>query len=220
MLMLAYMNRESLEKSLETGETWFWSRSRQDTVAQGRHLWKHAAHCGDHRGLRHRRAAGAGRSRRAGVPHRTHQLLPPAHGMQSMPDHADPSACERQVTDERYVDAPCRPRSWTGKTIRARARTPARLFQAGESEILKKLGEEAVEVVVAGALQGNDRMVYESADLVYHLLVALVAKGLTWQACRGGVGQAFQVGSRCRCESPDRCRWTGSAPCYSTSMAP
>jgi phosphoribosyl-ATP pyrophosphohydrolase len=55
------------------------------------------------------------------------------------------------------------------------------LFAAGESEILKKLGEEAIEVVVAGAMQGNDRMVYESADLMYHLLVALVARGLTWQ---------------------------------------
>ncbi|NLX43834.1 MAG: phosphoribosyl-ATP diphosphatase, partial [Chloroflexi bacterium] len=56
-----------------------------------------------------------------------------------------------------------------------------RLFAAGDVEILKKVGEEAVEVVVAGALQENDRVVYESADLIYHLLVALVARGLTWQ---------------------------------------
>ncbi|MHB1318304.1 MAG: phosphoribosyl-ATP diphosphatase [Anaerolineae bacterium] len=66
------------------------------------------------------------------------------------------------------------------------------LFQAGESEILKKLGEEAVEVVVAGALQGDDRMIYESADLVYHLLVALVAKGLTWEAVEAELARRFK----------------------------
>lgn len=66
------------------------------------------------------------------------------------------------------------------------------LLQAGQSEILKKLGEEAVEVVVAGALQGDDRMIYESADLVYHLLVALVAKDLTWEAVEAELARRFK----------------------------
>ena len=56
-----------------------------------------------------------------------------------------------------------------------------KLFAAGNVEILKKVGEEAVEVVVAGALQDDERVVNESADLIYHLLVALVARGLRWQ---------------------------------------
>ncbi len=56
-----------------------------------------------------------------------------------------------------------------------------KLFAAGDVEILKKVGEEAVEVVVAGALQDDERVVNESADLIYHLLVALVARGLSWQ---------------------------------------
>lgn len=56
-----------------------------------------------------------------------------------------------------------------------------KLFAAGNVEILKKVGEEAVEVVVAGALQDDERVVNESADLIYHLLVALVARGLSWQ---------------------------------------
>ena len=56
-----------------------------------------------------------------------------------------------------------------------------KLFAAGDVEILKKVGEEAVEVVVAGALQDDKRVVNESADLIYHLLVALVARGLSWQ---------------------------------------
>lgn len=55
-----------------------------------------------------------------------------------------------------------------------------RLLAAGLPEILKKVGEEAAEVVVAGALESDERFIYESADLLYHLLVALAARGLEW----------------------------------------
>lgn len=55
------------------------------------------------------------------------------------------------------------------------------LFEKGENEILKKVGEEAVEVIVAAKGEGDDRVVYEAADLVYHLMVLLAARGLTWQ---------------------------------------
>jgi phosphoribosyl-ATP pyrophosphohydrolase len=67
-----------------------------------------------------------------------------------------------------------------------------RLFEAGQTEILKKVGEEAIEVVVAGALQGNDRVIYESADLVYHLIVALVSRGLTWQDIEAELARRFK----------------------------
>lgn len=56
----------------------------------------------------------------------------------------------------------------------------AYLYAKGENEILKKLGEEVVEVIVAAKGEGNDRLVYELADLVYHSLVLLAARGLTW----------------------------------------
>ncbi|HEX6384654.1 MAG TPA: phosphoribosyl-ATP diphosphatase [Anaerolineae bacterium] len=56
----------------------------------------------------------------------------------------------------------------------------ARLLAAGEDEIVKKIGEEAIEVILAAKGQGNQRMVEETADLFYHLLVLLVARGLTW----------------------------------------
>ena len=46
-------------------------------------------------------------------------------------------------------------------------------------EALKKVGEEAIEVVLAGKGQSDERLVSESADLLYHLLVALAARGLT-----------------------------------------
>ena len=53
------------------------------------------------------------------------------------------------------------------------------LLAAGEDEIVKKVGEEAVEIILATKGQGNERLVEETADLLYHLLVLLVARGLT-----------------------------------------
>jgi phosphoribosyl-ATP pyrophosphohydrolase len=53
------------------------------------------------------------------------------------------------------------------------------LFSAGEDEIVKKVGEEAVEIILAAKGQGDQRLIEESADLIYHLLVLLAHKGLT-----------------------------------------
>ena len=58
------------------------------------------------------------------------------------------------------------------------------LFEMGEDEIVKKVGEEAVEVILAVKGQGNERVVEETSDLVYHLLVMLAYRGLTWDDVR------------------------------------
>lgn len=55
-----------------------------------------------------------------------------------------------------------------------------RLLNAGEDEIVKKVGEEAVEVILAVKGQGDERIIEESADLVYHLLVLLISRDLSW----------------------------------------
>ncbi len=55
----------------------------------------------------------------------------------------------------------------------------ASLFAEGEDKILQKVGEEAVEVILAAKGQGDQRLIEETADLFYHTLVLLVAKGLT-----------------------------------------
>ena len=55
----------------------------------------------------------------------------------------------------------------------------AQLFAAGEDEIVKKVGEEAVEVILAVKGQGDERVISEIADLFYHALVLLAARGLT-----------------------------------------
>ncbi len=52
------------------------------------------------------------------------------------------------------------------------------LLSAGEDEIVKKIGEEAVEVILAAKGQGNERVISELADLTYHCLVLLAQRGL------------------------------------------
>ena len=49
-----------------------------------------------------------------------------------------------------------------------------------EEELVKKVGEESVEVILAALKQGPERLVSETADLIYHVLVLLVSKGVTW----------------------------------------
>ncbi|MBI4788685.1 MAG: phosphoribosyl-ATP diphosphatase [Chloroflexi bacterium] len=58
----------------------------------------------------------------------------------------------------------------------------AKLFAAGEDEIVKKIGEEAIEVIVAAKGQGDARVVSELADLIYHAMVLLASRGITWRA--------------------------------------
>ena len=58
----------------------------------------------------------------------------------------------------------------------------AKLFAAGENEIVKKVGEEAIEVIVAAKGQGDERIVSEVADLIYHSMVLLASRGIAWRA--------------------------------------
>lgn len=55
----------------------------------------------------------------------------------------------------------------------------AKLLAEGEDRILQKVGEEAVELILAAKGQGNQRIIEETADLIYHVLVLLACKGLT-----------------------------------------
>jgi len=66
------------------------------------------------------------------------------------------------------------------------------LLAAGRGEILKKVGEEATEVVVAGALEGRERLIYETADLLYHLLVLLAAQDVSWEEIEAELSRRFK----------------------------
>lgn len=54
-----------------------------------------------------------------------------------------------------------------------------RLLEHGEDQILKKVGEEAMEIILAAKGQGNRRLVEESADLIYHLFVLFASRDIT-----------------------------------------
>ena len=68
----------------------------------------------------------------------------------------------------------------------------AKLFAAGEDEIVKKIGEEAIEVIVAVKGQGNERIVSETADLVYHVMVMLSSRGIAWSAVEEELARRFR----------------------------
>lgn len=74
------------------------------------------------------------------------------------------------------------------QTILSRKQNPppnsytAKLFAAGDVEIVKKVGEEAIEVIVASYQESAERLASECADLMYHLLVLLAARNVEWSA--------------------------------------
>ena len=65
------------------------------------------------------------------------------------------------------------------------------LFEKGENEVLKKIGEEAIEIIIAAKGEGDDRVLYESADLIYHLLVLLAIRDLSWEQVEGELVKRF-----------------------------
>ncbi len=68
----------------------------------------------------------------------------------------------------------------------------AKLFAAGENEIVKKVGEEAIEVIVAAKGQSDERVVSEMADLMYHALVLLASRGIAWRAVEDELARRFK----------------------------
>lgn len=83
-------------------------------------------------------------------------------------------------------------------TIEERKRTmPAgsytvELFERGENEILKKIGEEAVEVIIAAKGEGDERVLYEMADMLYHSMVLLADRGLSWTDLEFELAERFK----------------------------
>lgn len=160
VLMLAWMNRESLQKTLETGETWFWSRSRTQ-------LWHKGAtsgHIQQVRSLRYDCDSDA--------------LLVGVEQIGDIACHTGERSCFHQVEGE-VVAPPADTVSQLFAIIRDRQGNPTedsytcKLFAAGDNKILKKLGEETAEVVMACKDDDKDAIAGEVADLLYHTLVAL-----------------------------------------------
>ena len=150
VLMLAYMDEEAERLTRDSGEGWFWSRSRE-------RLWRKGETSGNTLAVEELRDDCDGDA-----------LL-----VRAVP--AGPTCHTGSVS--------CfAPELW--RTIAQRAaERPAgsyttELLEAGVGACARKVGEEAVEVTVAALDESDERLVEESADLIYHLYVLLAARGI------------------------------------------
>ncbi|MDA7025568.1 bifunctional phosphoribosyl-AMP cyclohydrolase/phosphoribosyl-ATP diphosphatase HisIE [Bacillus sp. CLL-7-23] len=164
VLTLAYMNKESFEKTLETKETWFFSRSRGE-------LWHKGATSGNVQYVK---------EIRLDCDHDALVILveptgPACHqgndscfsSMQKIADRghfAILSELEATIA-RRYVEMP--EEAYT-----------TYLFDKGIDKILKKVGEEAAEVIIAAKNRDLEELRWEVADLIYHLFVLLKEQSL------------------------------------------
>ncbi|MFV9568255.1 bifunctional phosphoribosyl-AMP cyclohydrolase/phosphoribosyl-ATP diphosphatase HisIE [Thermoanaerobacter mathranii] len=178
VLMLAYMNEESLKLSLEKGETYFFSRSRKK-------IW--------HKG------------ETSGNTQKIKNIFYDCDG-DALLIEVEPKgpACHTG-------NVSCFYRSFLGEVknydmeilkklyerVKDRKTNPVEgsytnyLFEKGIDKILKKIGEETTEVVIASKNDSREEIVYEVSDLLYHLIVLLVDKGIKLEDVYSELGRRY-----------------------------
>jgi|SRR5690625_3480799 len=168
VLMLAYMNKQSLAKTIETKETWFFSRSRNE-------LWHKGATSGNRQTVK--------------------QILYDCDG-DSLLIFVKPKgpACHTGETSCFFNSALSASDEPTEliiekltKRIKKRFDQPTDgsyttyLFNEGIDKILKKIGEEASEIIIAAKNDDDDELIWEIADFIYHTLVLMQVKNITME---------------------------------------
>jgi len=178
VLTLAYMNRESLQISMEKGLTCFWSRSRQELWLKGetsgnyQHIVSITADC-DCDAL---------------------TVLVKKDGPAC---HTGTDSC---FTNEVFSNGE-EPFSMEGlyALLKGRKETlpegsyTTYLFQKGLDKILKKVGEESTEVIIGAKSNDKAETVYEIADLAYHVMVLMVEMGITVEDIRKELGSRHVI---------------------------
>lgn len=165
VLTLAYMNLESLNISIAEGRTCFWSRSRQE-------LWRKGETSGN---VQYIVDITADCDRDALVV-RVNKTGPACH--------LNTDSC---FNDRVYIAESSEPFSvkqlyqllQERKTTLPEGSYTTYLFQKGIDKILKKVGEECTEVIIAGKAEDKSETVYEIADLMYHVMVLMVELGIS-----------------------------------------
>lgn len=170
ILTLAYMNQDSLQRTLETGQTWFWSRSRNE-------LWHKGATSGNTQQVVNLILDCDGDAlvvqvNPAGPACHTGQRSC-FHGESKSETDFESSTNLGELLEQLYQLIETRQRA------RPEGSYTAYLFDQGLDKILKKVGEESAETIIAAKNEGRSALVYESSDLIYHLLVLLVARGVS-----------------------------------------
>lgn len=182
VLTLAYMTAESLRLTLEQGETWFWSRSRGQ-------LW----HKGETSGNTQRvvdvrldcdadalvvRVEPSGPACHTGAISCFHQAREVAQGDGAKADAVTESSRDGLgvVLEQLYAVVEDRRREMPDDSY------TTYLFEKGLDKILKKVGEESAETIIAAKNGDAEALTAEVADLLYHLIVMLVERGLKLEA--------------------------------------
>jgi phosphoribosyl-AMP cyclohydrolase / phosphoribosyl-ATP pyrophosphohydrolase len=165
VLMMAWMNAESLAKTMETGQTWFWSRSRAEFWNKG----ATSGHTQQVKSLRYDCDSDA--------------LLVTVEQVGDIACHTGERSCFHQVQGAVLGSSiqapPADTLSQVFEVICDRRDHPnadsytCKLFAGGDNKILKKIGEESAEVVMAFKDDEAEAIAGEVADLFYHTLVAL-----------------------------------------------
>lgn len=164
VLTVAYMNREALEITLEEGYTCFYSRSRKT-------LWRKGETSGNNQKV----VTITSDCDRDALVVEVIKNGPACH-----------TGNESCFFNLEYVNPEETPFSYKGlyEMIKGRKTEPKEgsyttyLFEKGMDKILKKVGEESTEVVIAGAKGDKEESIYEIADLTYHLMVMMVEQGI------------------------------------------
>lgn len=161
VLMMAYMNEESLKKTIETKKTWFYSRSRQS-------LWNKGETSGNFQDVKSISYDCDGDTLLI-------KVVP-----QGPSCHTGNNSCFfNTVIEEDKTGSPTILKQLY-KTIEDRRSTPVEgsytnyLFDKGIDKILKKVGEENAETIIAAKNNSKEELIYEASDLLYHLLVLFV----------------------------------------------
>jgi phosphoribosyl-ATP pyrophosphohydrolase/phosphoribosyl-AMP cyclohydrolase len=167
VLMMAYMNREALEQTLARKRAVFFSRSKQrlwekgETTGHTLDVVNVIADCDQDTLLVTARPRG-----------------PACHKGTLTCFGDEPRAAVTPIAFLAKLEAVVAQRA----TEKPEASYTARLLEKGVQRVAQKVGEEGVELALAGAAQGEDKVIGESADLLFHMLVLLRARGVTLQA--------------------------------------
>jgi len=162
VLTLAYMNRESLARTIETRETWFWSRSRNE-------LWHKGETSGNTQQVVDLVADCDGDAIVVLVTPAGPACHTGARSCFDLKQHEDFAGVLTQLY--KLIESRERERPEGSYTTY--------LFDQGIDKILKKVGEESAETIIAAKNGETKPLVSEVSDLIYHLLVLLVARGIS-----------------------------------------
>lgn len=174
VLTLAYMNREAVQRSLRERQSWFWSRSRQqmwhkgETSGNTQQILRAESDCDGDALLVYVQKQGP-----ACHTGKDSCFFNSLLGAESQPDFGSPGGQRFLTTVERLVEV-----IKTRKVEMPEGSYTTYLFSKGLDKILKKIGEESAETIIAAKNQSKSELTLESADLLYHLLVLFVNQGL------------------------------------------